>query len=64
MAVYEYTAKNATNGQILKGTLDVPTRDEVMAYLKRNRMILVASGSSRSSSPSSFPARESRPATW
>jgi len=42
MAVYEYTAKNATNGQILKGTLDVPTRDEVMAYLKKNRMILVS----------------------
>jgi type IV pilus assembly protein PilC len=42
MSVYEYTAKNATTGQILKGTLDVPTRDEVMAYLKRNRMILVS----------------------
>jgi type IV pilus assembly protein PilC len=42
MAVYEYTAKNATTGQILKGTLDVPTRDEVMAYLRRNRMILVS----------------------
>ena len=42
MSVFEYTAKNATNGQILKGTLDVPSRDEVMAYLKRNRMILVS----------------------
>ncbi len=42
MAVYEYTAKNATTGQILKGTLDVPTRDEVMAYLRKNRMILVS----------------------
>ena len=41
MAVYEYTAKNSTTGQILKGTLEVPTRDEVMAYLKKNRMILV-----------------------
>src|SRR5688572_21224631 len=42
MAVYEYTAKNSTTGQILKGTLEVPTRDEVMAYLKKNRMMLVS----------------------
>jgi type IV pilus assembly protein PilC len=42
MAVYEYTAKNASTGQLLKGTLDVPTRDEVMAYLKKNRMLLVS----------------------
>jgi type IV pilus assembly protein PilC len=42
MAVFEYTAKNSSNGQILKGTLDVPTKDEVMAYLKKNRMLLVS----------------------
>jgi type IV pilus assembly protein PilC len=42
MAVFEYTAKNSTTGQILKGTLDVPTRDEVMSYLKKNRMMLVS----------------------
>ncbi|MEZ4586265.1 MAG: type II secretion system F family protein [Gemmatimonadales bacterium] len=42
MAVFEYTAKNRTTGQILKGTLDVPSRDEVMAYLNKNRMLLVS----------------------
>jgi len=42
MAVFEYTAKNRTTGQILKGTLDVPSRDEVMAYLTKNRMLLVS----------------------
>jgi len=42
MAVFEYTAKNRTNGQILKGTLDVSSRDEVMAYLAKNRMLLVS----------------------
>ncbi len=42
MAVYEYTAKNSTSGQILKGQLDVPSRDEVIAYLRKNRMILVS----------------------
>ncbi len=42
MAVFEYTAKNATSGQILKGTMDVPSRDEVIAYLRKNRMILVS----------------------
>ena len=41
MAVFEYTAKNAGSGQILKGTLDVPSRDDVMAYLRKNRMLLV-----------------------
>ncbi|MHB1328453.1 MAG: type II secretion system F family protein [Gemmatimonadales bacterium] len=41
MAVFEYTAKNTTSGQIMKGTLDVPSKDDVMAYLKRNRMLLV-----------------------
>jgi type IV pilus assembly protein PilC len=42
MAMYEYTAKNATSGQILKGQLDVPSKDEVIAYLRKNRMILVS----------------------
>jgi len=42
MAMYEYTAKNATSGQILKGQLDVPTKDEVIAYIRKNRMILVS----------------------
>jgi type IV pilus assembly protein PilC len=42
MAMYEYTAKNATSGQILKGQLDVPSKDEVINYLRKNRMILVS----------------------
>ncbi len=42
MSVFEYTAKNATSGQILKGTMDVPTRDEVIAFIRKNRMILVS----------------------
>jgi type IV pilus assembly protein PilC len=42
MAMFEYTAKNSTSGQILKGTMDVPTRDEVIAFVRKNRMILVS----------------------
>jgi type IV pilus assembly protein PilC len=42
MGLFEYTAKNATSGQIMKGTLDVPTRDEVIAFIRKNRMILVS----------------------
>ncbi len=42
MGMFEYTAKNATSGQILKGTLDVPTKEEVIAFVRKNRMILVS----------------------
>jgi type IV pilus assembly protein PilC len=42
MTMFEYTAKNATSGQILKGTLDVPTKEEVIAFIRKNRMILVS----------------------
>lgn len=42
MPMFEYTARNATTGQIQKGQLDVTTRDEVTAYLRRNRLILVS----------------------
>ena len=42
MPMFEYTAKNATSGRILKGTLDVPTKDEVIAFIRKNRMILVS----------------------
>ena len=41
MPLYEYTARNATNGQIQKGQLDVATRDDVNSYLRKNRLILV-----------------------
>ncbi|HEV8456115.1 MAG TPA: type II secretion system F family protein [Gemmatimonadales bacterium] len=42
MGMFEYTAKNTVSGQILKGTLDVPTKDEVIAFIRKNRMILVS----------------------
>ncbi len=41
MPVFEYTAKNAATGQILKGNLDVATRDDVLGHLRRNRLLLV-----------------------
>ena len=42
MPMFEYTARNATTGQIQKGQVDVPNRDEVGAYLRKNRMMLVS----------------------
>ncbi len=42
MPVFEYTAKNATTGQILKGTHDAPSRDEVIGHLRKNRLLLVS----------------------
>jgi type IV pilus assembly protein PilC len=42
MGFFEYTAKHATSGQIMRGTLEVPTRDEVIAFIRKNRMILVS----------------------
>src|SRR3954467_9289869 len=41
MAMFEYTARNTT-GQIQKGQLDVATKDDVSAYLRKNRLILVS----------------------
>jgi type IV pilus assembly protein PilC len=41
MPVFEYTARNASTGQILKGTLDVPSRDEVLKHIKQQKMIVV-----------------------
>ncbi len=41
MPVFEYTARNASTGQIQKGQMDVASKDEVSAYLRKNRMILV-----------------------
>jgi type IV pilus assembly protein PilC len=38
MPMFEYTAKAAASGQIMKGSLDVPSRDEVIAFLRRSRM--------------------------
>jgi type IV pilus assembly protein PilC len=41
MPVFEYTARNTSTGQILKGTLDVPTKDEVLRHIKQQKMIVV-----------------------
>ncbi|MGH7582271.1 MAG: type II secretion system F family protein [Gemmatimonadales bacterium] len=42
MPVFEYTAKNATTGQIMKGSFDAPSRDELIGHLRKNRMLLVS----------------------
>jgi type IV pilus assembly protein PilC len=41
MPAFEYTARNASTGQILKGTHDGPTRDDVLKYIKQQKMIVV-----------------------
>ena len=42
MPMFDYTAKNATTGQILKGQYDAPSRDELIGHLRKNRLILVS----------------------
>jgi type IV pilus assembly protein PilC len=42
MPLFDYTAKNATNGQILKGQMQAQTRDEVVGHIRKNRLILVS----------------------
>jgi len=42
MPMFDYTAKAAASGQILKGQLDVPTRDDVIAFLRKSRMTPVS----------------------
>ena len=42
MPLFEYTARNSANGQIQKGPVDLKSREEVSAYLRKNRMILVS----------------------
>jgi type IV pilus assembly protein PilC len=39
--MFEYTARNTT-GQIQKGQLDVASKEDVSAYLRKNRLILVS----------------------
>src|SRR3954447_11529789 len=41
MPMFEFTARSTT-GQIQKGQLDVATKDDVSAYLRKNRLILVS----------------------
>jgi type IV pilus assembly protein PilC len=40
MPVFNYTARTLT-GELQSGSLDLPTRDEVVAHLRKNRMIVV-----------------------
>ena len=42
MPMFEYTARNATSGQITKGQVEVASKEEVTAYLRKNRMIMVS----------------------
>jgi type IV pilus assembly protein PilC len=42
MPMYEYTARNAANGQIQRGQLDVSSQSEVSSYLRKNRLLLVS----------------------
>ena len=42
MPMFEYTARNATTGQITKGQVEVASKEEVTAYLRKNRMIIVS----------------------
>src|ERR671921_993359 len=41
MPMFEYTARNTT-GQIQKGQLDVASKEDVSAYPRKNRLILVS----------------------
>src|ERR687892_294866 len=41
MPLFEYTAR-APSGQIQKGQLEVSSKDDVSAYLRKNRLILVS----------------------
>ena len=57
MPVFEYTAKNATTGQILKGSYDAPNRDEVVGHLRKNRLLLVSLREARREIKFSLPGR-------
>jgi type IV pilus assembly protein PilC len=41
MPTFEYTAKDQATGQEKTGTMDATSRDEVVANLRKNRMVLV-----------------------
>ena len=40
MPVFNYTARTLT-GELQSGTLDLPSHDDVIAHLRKNRMIVV-----------------------
>jgi type IV pilus assembly protein PilC len=42
MPLYEYTARNPTSGQIEKGQVDVASKEEVSAFLRKQRKMMVS----------------------
>ena len=42
MPLFEYTARNPSNGQIQKGQVDVASKEEVTAFLRKQRMMMVS----------------------
>jgi len=42
MPLFEYTARNPTNGQIQKGQVDLASKEEVTAFLRKQRMMMVS----------------------
>ncbi len=42
MPLFEYTAKNSQTGQIMKGQREAQSQDDVVRYIRNNRMILVS----------------------
>ncbi|MGE3526279.1 MAG: type II secretion system F family protein, partial [Gemmatimonadales bacterium] len=42
MPVFEYTARNQTTGQIVKGQQDAPSRDDVTKFLRKNKLAVVS----------------------
>jgi type IV pilus assembly protein PilC len=57
MPVFEYTAKNATTGQITKGSYDASSRDELIGHLRKNRMLLVSLREARKEIKLALPGR-------
>jgi type IV pilus assembly protein PilC len=41
MPMYEYTARNQTTGQIMKGTQEAANREEVTKFLRKNKLAVV-----------------------
>ncbi len=42
MPLFEYTARNPSNGQIQKGQVDLASKEEVTAFLRKQRMMMVS----------------------
>jgi type IV pilus assembly protein PilC len=42
MPMYEYTARNQTTGQIMKGTQEAANREDVTKFLRKNKMAVVS----------------------